>query len=109
MSLACLKPGKDGVLLLVQAVPRSSRNEVFDLSGERCRMKIKAPPVDGEANEALLGFLAKLFGLPKRSVQLQSGERGKQKTVLLGGLALDKAEEVLRSAVRGNTVPKEPV
>lgn len=95
MTLPCLKPSSAGTLLLVQAVPRSSRTEVVDVGGDRCRMKVKAPPVDGEANAAIVAFLAKTFGLPKARVVLKVGERGKQKNFLLEGLDPVRVESVL--------------
>ena len=97
MPLSCLKPAGKGVLLSLQAVPRSSRTEVVAIDGERCRIKVKAPPVDGEANLALIAFLAKAFHLPKSQVTLQSGSTGKQKNVLLAGITLEQAERTLRT------------
>ena len=91
-----LKPGRDGVTISVQVVPRSSQTKVFDLAGDRCKIKIKAPPVDGEANSALIDYLAKLFGVPKRQVVIIQGDRGKKKVVQIGGVALLQAEKLLQ-------------
>ena len=44
------------------------------------RLKIKAPPVDGKANEEIRRFLAELFNLPKSMVELKSGHTGRIKT-----------------------------
>lgn len=96
MPLSCLKATGKGVSLFLQAVPRSSRTEIVDLSGDRCRIKVKAPPVDGEANLALIAFLAKGFRLPKAQVVLQNGATGKLKTFLLTGITLEQAELKLR-------------
>ncbi len=81
----CVKDSPQGALIMVQAVPRSSRTEIVDIQQERCRIKVKAPPVDGEANAALVEALAKIFGLPKRSVVQTKGQSGRQKTFLLSG------------------------
>jgi uncharacterized protein (TIGR00251 family) len=56
---------------------------------------VKAPPVDGEANQALAEALAKIFGLPKKSVTIVSGQKGKQKSFLLSGLAEEAACAVI--------------
>ncbi|MDN5278928.1 MAG: uncharacterized protein PWR01_2893 [Clostridiales bacterium] len=94
-SFPCLKETKDGVLLSIYAVPRSSKTEIIDLHDDRCRMKVKAPPVDGEANTALKEALAKIFSIPKKSVILEKGQKGKNKVFLLHGLTLKQANSVL--------------
>jgi uncharacterized protein (TIGR00251 family) len=45
--------------------PKASRDEWSGLHGERLKLRIKAPPVDGKANAYLIGFLAKEFGINK--------------------------------------------
>lgn len=84
---SCVKETPEGALLMVLAVPRSSKTEIVDIRQERCRIKVKAPPVDGEANLALIEALAKIFALPKKSVILNKGQTGKQKSFLLAGLS----------------------
>ena len=53
--------------------------------GDAAQLKVavQAPPVEGRANEALIGFLAKTFEIPKRSVELVSGELSRSKVFLL--------------------------
>lgn len=97
MDLKCLTDTPQGTLFHVLAVPRSSKTEIADLREDRCRIKVKAPPVDGEANAALLTAIAKWFDLPKKSVVQQKGLTGKQKTFLLSGLSLEQAKDKLQS------------
>ncbi len=99
---ACLKGTRDGCLLLVHAVPRASRTELVDLHGDRCKMRVKAPPVDGAANEALVAFLAKAFGLSRSAVKLQRGATGKQKEFLLTGLDEARVAARLRELLPAN-------
>ncbi len=87
---ACVKDSPQGALIMVLAIPRSSRTEIVDIQQERCRIKVKAPPVDGEANTALIEALAKIFGLPKKSVVQTRGQSGRQKTFLLSGRSRDE-------------------
>lgn len=101
MALRCLQPHARGVRLAVQAVPRASRTEVVDFPEDRCRIKVKAPPVEGEANAALIAFLAKLFGLPKKQVLLEQGAHGKQKVFLLVGIDPATAEGILSPFLPG--------
>ena len=51
--------------------------------GERLKIRISAPPVDGKANSMLLDFLAREFAVSKRQVSLISGQQSRQKRVLI--------------------------
>lgn len=43
--------------------------------------RLKAPPVDGKANQELIKLIAKHFGCPKSSVSIRSGASGRMKLV----------------------------
>jgi uncharacterized protein (TIGR00251 family) len=70
--------------LLVQ--PRASRTRLVGEHDGRLKLQLAAPPVDGEANGALVEFLAKALGVPKGSVALLRGETGRRKTVRVAGV-----------------------
>jgi uncharacterized protein (TIGR00251 family) len=77
------RPGDTDLAIRVQ--PRSSRDQVL---GERegvIAIKLKAPPVDGEANAALLRFVAQRLGLPPRSVSLVRGAQSRHKWIRVEG------------------------
>jgi uncharacterized protein (TIGR00251 family) len=67
--------------VLVQ--PRASRSRLAGWHDGRLKVSLTAPPVDGEANEALLAFLSKLLSVPRREVRLLRGETSRRKTVQL--------------------------
>ncbi len=71
----------DGVdlILQVRAQPRASRDEWVGLRKDRFRVRITAPPVDGQANAHLREVLATLFGVAKSQVTLLAGETGRDK------------------------------
>jgi len=75
----------EGITIQVQVVPRASRERVGPLQGERVKVQITAPPVDGAANEALVALIAKALGVPRRQVRIIAGERGRRKTVRVDG------------------------
>nr|WP_217910148.1 DUF167 domain-containing protein [Pseudenhygromyxa sp. WMMC2535] len=80
-----MRPDGD-VELDVQAVPRASRDAVGKVHGDRLKIHVKAPPVDGEANEALLRLLRKVLGVGREDLELLRGQTGKRKTVKICGL-----------------------
>lgn len=51
--------------------------------GDHLKIRISAPPVDGKANDMLLDFIAKAFGVSKRQVSLLSGQQSRQKRLLI--------------------------
>jgi uncharacterized protein (TIGR00251 family) len=72
--------GED-LILAIHVQPKASRDTLDGTYGERLKVRISAPPVDGKANEHLLRFLASLFDVPRRQVRLLSGESGRAKRV----------------------------
>lgn len=81
--------------ILVQ--PRSSRTEVVGMHGDRLKIKLKSPPVDGAANAELVRFLSELLGVGRRSISIDAGASGRQKTVRIEGEA--RLPEAWRGAV----------
>ncbi len=53
----------------------------------RPKLQLKAPPVDGAANQALLAFVAAHWGLPKSKVKLSAGAHSRYKRLELSGLS----------------------
>lgn len=76
------------LLLYCQLQPQASRDEFTgvvrsDPHGERLKIRINAPPLEGRANARLIAFLAGQFGVPQRAVHIESGTSGRLKTVLI--------------------------
>ena len=75
----------DGVILRVLVQPKASRARVGPVQGDRLKVAVTAPPVEGAANEAVVKLLAKTFGLRRGAVTLRAGQSGRRKTLLLRG------------------------
>ena len=72
---------RDGALIVdVQVVPRASRTAVGPVVGERLRVAVTSPPVDGAANSAVIDALASAFGVRRSAIEILRGERGRRKT-----------------------------
>jgi hypothetical protein len=88
-----------GVTLAVRAQPGARKTViagVYDNGAEaQLKIAVHAPPIEGRANEALIAFLAETFGVPKRSVELVSGELSRSKVFLLRGVSLQDARAKL--------------
>jgi len=81
-----LRDTQDGLTLRVRVQPRSSKDA---LAGERegaLVVRLKAPPVDGAANEALARFLGKALDVAPSAVRIVSGSSGRNKLVAVSGI-----------------------
>ena len=65
--------GDGGVFVRVHVQPRASRSEVVGLHGDALKVRLRAPPVDGAANDELLRFMAESLGIRRENVTLVSG------------------------------------
>lgn len=74
-----------GVRFRVRVQPRASKTELGGGHGDAIRIRVAAPPVDGEANEELVRFLAKKLGVAKAAISIVSGESGRDKLIEVSG------------------------
>lgn len=86
----------DCVLLSLYVQPGASKTQWSGLHGESLKLRIQAPPVEGQANKALIQFLAKEFGVSKSSISLVKGDTSRFKTFKIQGLNLQKALDTLQ-------------
>ena len=73
----------DGLELYLKVTPSSSKTCIQDVRNGRLRIKVAAAPEDGKANTELIAFLAKLLSIPKSAIILKTGEKSRQKTLIL--------------------------
>ncbi len=66
--------------------PRASKTEVVGRHGNAIKIRVKAPPVDGAANEELIRFLSKRFQVSRRAVDLVSGSSSRHKQIAIEGV-----------------------
>ena len=79
----CLTRRDGGVLLQLSVMPNAKRTAVDGLHDGALRVRLAAPPIDGRANEALVAWLAKSLGVPRRDVDVLRGESSRRKQVSL--------------------------
>jgi uncharacterized protein (TIGR00251 family) len=83
-----LSTDTDGVLVAVRVKPRAPAAKVEGERGGRLLVAVTAPPVDGQANDAVCRLLAKTLGVAGGRVSVVSGERARDKLVRIDGLQL---------------------
>ncbi|HVW55940.1 MAG: hypothetical protein BGN87_11160 [Rhizobiales bacterium 65-79] len=90
-----------GVTLAVRLTPKSGRDLVEGIGAgadgrSHLKVRVRALPADGAANEALARLLAKWIGVPRGGVSLLSGATSRSKVVLVQGDARELAERLRR-------------
>jgi uncharacterized protein (TIGR00251 family) len=84
----------------VRVVPRASRDQIEGVREGALVVRLKAPPVDGEANAALVELLAGCFRRPRSAVTVVSGASRRRKRVKILKTNASVARRVLEAAVR---------
>lgn len=84
---------------MVIVAPRASRTTLAGIHDGALKIRLAAPPVDGAANEELIGFLSRLLGVAKSSVSIVAGQSSKRKTVEAGGLKSVEAGKKIKTAL----------
>lgn len=89
----CCEPAPGGTVLRLRVVPRAARTALAGTveggsggNGAALKVRVATPPVDGQANAAVRGYLARVLGLRARDVTLVAGERSRTKRVAVAGL-----------------------
>lgn len=75
----------DDWLLSLYIQPGARKTEVVGLYDGALKIRLAAPAVEGQANAALVHWLASWFGVPKRQVSIRSGEQARRKRVAIQG------------------------
>lgn len=75
--------GAKELVLALHVQPGARRTAILGAHGQRLKIALHAPPVDGKANEELLRFLQEQLGLRRGHVRLLAGPASRQKSVAI--------------------------
>ena len=78
------------ITISVHVTPRATRDEVVGWQEGELWVRLRAPPVEGQANESLRRFLAKRLGVPASAVEMVGGATARHKRVRVEGLTADE-------------------
>jgi uncharacterized protein (TIGR00251 family) len=77
------------IMLTLHVQPGAKRSEIVGLHGEALKIRLAAPPIEGRANDALLKFIADLFAVPLRNIELTHGGQSRHKVVAVTGSKIE--------------------
>jgi hypothetical protein len=84
-----------GVAFKVRVLPRSSRCEVVGIQDDALKLKITAPPVEGQANEECIRFLSRLLDVKRNSISITAGGKSKNKSITITGVTRKDIESII--------------
>jgi hypothetical protein len=79
--------------ILVQ--PRASREKIGPMHDGRIKIAVTAPPVDGEANAAVIALLARQLGIPRGNIEVVAGASSRRKTLRIANVTEQQIAELL--------------
>ena len=95
----CLKGRSGAVELRLYCQARASKTEIVGYHRNALKIRLSAPPVEGEANIELCHFLAGYFFVSRQDVQILSGKSARQKRVLIKGKTVQDMQRHLPEIV----------
>lgn len=98
---AWLVQSEGTLVLTVHVQPGASRSGVVGVHGDALKIRLRAPPVDGKANEALLDHLGAALGLTRRDLELVSGQTARRKRVRIAGSTIEAVTALANEGLRG--------
>ena len=81
-------------------VPRAARDEVVGWESGVLRVRVTAPPVEGQANRAVMAVIARALGIRPSAVSVVRGERGRDKMIRIEGMTVDEVARRLCATAR---------
>lgn len=73
--------------LFIKVQPKSSKDEFTEVLtnplGDRIKIRITAPPIDGKANKHLIKYLSTVFKVPKSNISIKNGKTGRNKHLII--------------------------
>lgn len=69
-------------MIKIKVIPNSSKNEFAELMSDGTqKIRLKASPVDGQANTELIKFLSKKWKIPQKNLLIKTGKTSKNKLI----------------------------
>lgn len=89
-----LHNGQTGAAITVRVTTRASKNEIQEILDDgTIKIRITSAPVEGQANETLLKYLAELLDVKVNQLEIVAGQTGRDKLISVIGLDAETVQE----------------
>lgn len=73
----------NNLLVELQVQTKANKNGIAGEYNNRLKITVTASPIKGKANECIVKFLAKYFGVPQKQVSITKGAQSKHKSIMV--------------------------
>ena len=87
-------------ILRVHVIANTMSDRVVGGHGAAVKIKLRAPPVEGKANAALISFLAEQLNISRGAIALERGHKSRDKLIRVNGLSQEDVRNRLRERDR---------
>jgi len=84
-----------GISFAVKVQPRAKRDGITGELEDALKLSLRAPALEGRANQACIEFFANLLEVPRSSVTIASGQTSRRKVIRIAGLSADEVRKRL--------------
>jgi hypothetical protein len=91
-----LRESEAGTTMDLYVQPKAGKNELAGVQEGLLKVRLAAPPVEGEANKECIKFLARVFDVPKSRLEIIRGHKSRRKTILVRGISSECAQNILK-------------
>ncbi len=97
--------GRRGIALAIRVIPRARTDEVSEIMADgTIKIRLKAPPVEGKANAALVRLLSKVLEVPQNAIEIIGGETRRNKLVAILDVDPVKVQEKISQHILNSTM-----
>ena|ERR1041385_3828101 len=89
---------KRGVAFAVKVITRAQKNEIVGIQDDNIlKIRLTASPAEGQANTALIKFLAQQLGVAENQIEIVAGADKSDKMISVSGLSTAEVEQKLQA------------
>lgn len=78
------------MLVKIKVIPKAAQNALAGWENDILKIRLRAVPEKGEANETLIAYLSKLLDIPKSRIHLVRGHHSRHKLLEIEGMTEDE-------------------
>lgn len=90
----------DGVDLSLRVQPNAKKEEICGVTDGALKIKVTAPPREGEANEACIRLLSKTLKIPRGKISIRGGSKSRLKRIRIAGVKPKELQSLLKPYLR---------
>ena len=91
------------MIVKVKITPKSKINKIINFDNDILKIKIKAIPEKGRANEELIYFLSEILNLSKSNIKILTGPTAKIKLIQIDGISQDDFNRIIKNILQNDS------